>query len=203
TPQMPLLLQENFTVRLVELLRQGEIDCAIMALPLPEAGLVMQPLYDEPFVVAVPHDHPWAERESIDAQDLKQQTMLLLGSGHCFRDQVLEVCPELSRFSASSDGIQRTFEGSSLETIRHMVAAGIGVTVLPVTAVPEHPAVKSLLRYIPFTGTPPERRVVLAWRRSFPRLAAIEALAQAVYACELPKVQMLSEEAASQQSAAA
>ena len=203
TPQMPLLLQENFTVRLVELLRQGEIDCAIMALPLPEAGLVMQPLYDEPFVVAVPHEHPWADRDSIDAQDLKQQTMLLLGSGHCFRDQVLEVCPELSRFSASSDGIQRTFEGSSLETIRHMVAAGIGVTVLPVTAVPEHRDSKSLLRYIPFTGMPPERRVVLAWRRSFPRLAAIEALAQAVYACDLPNVKMLSEEAASQQSAAA
>lgn len=87
TPQMPLLLQENFTVRLVELLRQGEIDCAIMALPLPEAGLVMQPLYDEPFVVAVPQDHELAQRESIDAQDLKQQTMLLLGSGHCFRDR--------------------------------------------------------------------------------------------------------------------
>ena len=115
TPQMPLLLQENFTVRLVELLRQGEIDCAIMALPLPEAGLVMQPLYDEPFVVAVPNDHELAKQAAVDAQDLKQQTMLLLGSGHCFRDQVLEVCPELSRFSAASDGIQRTFEGSSLK----------------------------------------------------------------------------------------
>lgn len=199
TPQMPLLLQENFTVRLVELLRQGEIDCAIMALPLPEAGLVMQPLYDEPFVVAVPQDHELAQRESIDAQDLKQQTMLLLGSGHCFRDQALEVCPELSRFSAASDGIQRTFEGSSLETIRHMVAAGIGVTVLPVTAVPEQPPSNSLLRYLPFEGHVPERRVVLAWRRSFPRLAAIEALAQAVYECDLPGVRMLSDEAAAVQ----
>ena len=186
TPQMPLLLQ-------------GEIDCAIMALPLPEAGLVMQPLYDEPFVVAVPQDHELAQRVSIDAQDLKQQTMLLLGSGHCFRDQVLEVCPELSRFSAASDGIQRTFEGSSLETIRHMVAAGIGVTVLPVTAVPEQPPSNSLLRYLPFEGHVPERRVVLAWRRSFPRLAAIEALAQAVYECELPGVRMLSDEVAAVQ----
>lgn len=196
TPQMPLVLQENFTVRLVELLRQGEIDCAIMALPLPEAGLVTQPLYDEPFVVAVPHDHELASAKSIDAQDLKQQNMLLLGTGHCFRDQVLEVCPELSRFSAASDGIQRTFEGSSLETIRHMVAAGIGVTVLPVTAVPENPSPKGLLRYIPFSGIPPERRVVLAWRRSFPRMAAVEALAQAVYACGLPGVTMLAEETA-------
>lgn len=196
TPQMPLLLQENFTVRLVELLRQGEIDCAIMALPLPEAGLMTQALYDESFMVAVPQDHAWAERESIDAQELKQETMLLLGSGHCFRDQVLEVCPELSRFSASSDGIQRTFEGSSLETIRHMVAAGIGVTVLPVTAVPENASNKDLLRYIPFEGYAPERRVVLAWRRSFPRLAAIEALAATVYACGLPSVKMLESEQA-------
>ncbi|OZI74942.1 LysR substrate-binding domain-containing protein [Bordetella genomosp. 12] len=203
TPQMPLLLQENFTVRLVELLRQGEIDCAIMALPLPEAGLVTQPLYDEPFLVAVPHDHEWASRKSIDAQDLKQQTMLLLGSGHCFRDQVLEVCPELSRFSATSDGIQRTFEGSSLETIRHMVAAGIGVTVLPVTAVPEQPSGKSLLTYVPFEGQAPTRRVVLAWRRSFPRMSAVEALAQAVYACGLPGVTMLNDETARSQDEAA
>src|SRR5690606_16464537 len=94
TPQMPLLLQENFTVRLIELLRQGEIDCAIMALPLPEAGLVIRPLYDEPFMVAVPRNHAWANRKRIDARELKQETMLLLGSGHCFRDQVLEVCPE-------------------------------------------------------------------------------------------------------------
>ncbi|AZY49261.1 LysR substrate-binding domain-containing protein [Bordetella avium] len=199
TPQMPLLLQENFTVRLVELLRQGEIDCAIMALPLPEAGLVTQPLYDEPFLVAVPNDHEWAQRQSIDAQDLKQQTMLLLGSGHCFRDQVLEVCPELSRFAATSDGIQRTFEGSSLETIRHMVAAGIGVTVLPVTAVPEQATSKSLITYVPFEGAAPTRRVVLAWRRSFPRMAAVEALAQAVYACGLPGVTMLDDEAAQSQ----
>jgi LysR family hydrogen peroxide-inducible transcriptional activator len=199
TPQMPLLLQENFTLRLVELLRQGEIDCAIMALPLPEAGLVIQPLYDEPFLVAVPRDHPWAERKEIAAQDLKQQTMLLLGSGHCFRDQVLEVCPELSRFSAASDGIQRTFEGSSLETIRHMVAAGIGITVLPVTAVPEHPPSDSLLRYVPLEAPTPDRRVVLAWRRSFPRLAAIEALAQAVYASPLPGVRMLEGIAAAHQ----
>ncbi|MNT66953.1 Hydrogen peroxide-inducible protein activator [compost metagenome] len=123
----------------------------------------------------------------------------MLGSGHCFRDQVLEVCPELSRFSAASDGIQRTFEGSSLETIRHMVAAGIGVTVLPITAVPEHPPSNSLLRYLPFDGHVPERRVVLAWRRSFPRLAAIEALAQAVYECELTGVKMLADEVAAVQ----
>jgi len=193
TPQMPLILQENFTVKLIELLRQGEIDCAIMALPLPDAGLMTQPLYDEEFIVVIPAGHPWADRRSISAEDLKQQNMLLLGSGHCFRDQVLEVCPELSRFAASSEGIQRTFEGSSLETIRHMVAAGIGITVMPRTSVQKEERNNKLLRYIPFERPIPDRRVVLAWRKSFPRVAAIEALAQTVYACQLNDVHMLQQ----------
>ena len=191
TPQMPLLLQEYFTVRLLELLRQGEIDCAIMALPLPEAGLMLQPLYDEPFVVAVPRAHPWTSRMRVNSGELKNETMLLLGAGHCFRDQVLEVCPELSRFSASSDGIQRTFEGSSLETIRHMVASGIGITVLPATSVPAVPDERDLLRYIPFEAPIPDRRVVLAWRKSFPRTAAIDVLVAAVHDCHLNGATML------------
>ncbi len=191
TPQMPLVLQENFTVKLIELLRQGEIDCAILALPLPEAGLATRALYDEPFVVVIPASHPWANRKSVSAEDLKQQNMLLLGSGHCFRDQVLEVCPELSRFAAASEGIQRTFEGSSLETIRHMVAAGIGITVMPLTAVPESERNNTVLRYIKFDKPVPDRRVVLAWRKSYPRMVAIETLAQAVFACGLEGVQML------------
>jgi len=191
TPQMPLLLQENFTVHLLELLRQREIDCAILALPLPGSGLEVRPLYDEDFVVAVPRAHPWVSRAAIPATELKQQTMLLLGNGHCFRDQVLEVCPELSHFSAASDGIQRTFEGSSLETIRHMVAAGVGVTVLPQTALPSISGDADLLRYIPFEPPAPERRIALAWRKGFARLAAIDALAQAVAACTLPGARML------------
>src|SRR3546814_10163707 len=88
---MPLLLQENYTVRLLELLRQGEIDCAIVALPLPDTGFAIHPLYDEPFLVAVPKHHPWAGRKEIASSALKDETMLLLGSGHCFRDQVLEI----------------------------------------------------------------------------------------------------------------
>lgn len=193
TPQMPLLLQENFTLRLLELLRQGEIDCAIVALPLPESGLMVRPLYDESFVVAVPHQHPWATRKEIDPAELKTETMLLLGQGHCFRDQVLEVCPELSRFSASSEGIQRTFEGSSLETIRHMVAAGIGVTVLPTSALSMPGLENNLLTYIPFKKPVPDRRVVLIWRKSFPRLAAIDALTAAIRECALPGARYVPE----------
>jgi len=190
-PQMPLLLNENFTVKLLELLKNGEIDVAIVALPLPESGVLLQPVYDEQFVVAVPRSHPWAKRRAVAAEDLKKETMLLLGSGHCFRDQVLEVCPELSRFSTGAEGIQKTFEGSSLETIRHMVASGLGVTVLPMSSVPQKPPRDSLIAYLPFRKPVPDRRVVLAWRKSFTRAAAIEALRQAILKCPLHGVEKL------------
>lgn len=191
TPKMPLVLQENYTVRLLELLRQGELDAAIVALPLNESGFMVRELYDEPFVVAVPHGHAWSGRSHVDASELKNETMLLLGTGHCFRDQVLDVCPELSRFSASSEGIQRTFEGSSLETIRHMVATGIGVTILPATALNSTVQDNALLDYIPFKEPIPDRRIVLVWRKSFPRAAAIDALAEAILSCDLKNVNYL------------
>jgi LysR family transcriptional regulator, hydrogen peroxide-inducible genes activator len=201
TPQMPLMLQENFTVKLLEMLRTGEIDCAIVAEPFPDAGLAVAPLYDEPFLAAVPSSHPLAARKAVTAQELKSETMLLLGTGHCFRDHVLEVCPEFARFSSDAEGIRKSFEGSSLETIKHMVAAGMGVTLVPRLSVPrdalepkprrrkDDPA---FVRYIPFDGDPPSRRVVLAWRRSFTRYEAIAALRNAIYACELPGVHRLS-----------
>ena len=195
-PQMPLVLQENFTVKLLELLRQGELDAAIMALPLPDHGMLMQTLYDEPFVVAVPKSHPWAKRRDIPADDLKAETMLLLGSGHCFRDQVLEVCPEMARFSSPGNGMQRTFEGSSLETIRHMVASGIGVTVLPRASVRDMDDPNGLLSFVPFSNPAPSRRVVIVWRKSFTRRAAIEAVCNAVAQCDLPGVDMLALEKA-------
>jgi len=184
-PQMPLLLTENYTVRLLELVKNGEIDVAILALPLPESGLLMQPVYDEQFMVAVPRDHAWAKRNKrprngVASEDLKKETMLLLGAGHCFRDQVLGVCPELMRFSSEAEGIQKTFEGSSLETIRHMVASGIGITVLPKTSVPEKPPSNSLIEYLPFRNPVPDRRVVLVWRKTFTRLPAVEALRHAI-----------------------
>jgi LysR family hydrogen peroxide-inducible transcriptional activator len=195
-PQMPLVLQENFTVRLLEQLRQGELDAAIMALPLPEHGMAMQTLYDEPFVVAVPGQHPWASRDEIPAQDLKTETMLLLGNGHCFRDQVLEVCPEMARFSAPGNGMQRTFEGSSLETIRHMVASGIGLTVLPRASVADMKDPNGMLSFVPFMAPAPSRRVVIVWRKSFTRRTAIEAVCNAVAECDLAGVDMLGLEAA-------
>jgi LysR family transcriptional regulator, hydrogen peroxide-inducible genes activator len=209
TPQMPLMLQENFTVKLLEQLRTGEIDCAILAEPFPDANLAIAPLYDEPFMAAVPSTHALAARSSITAEELKQETMLLLGTGHCFRDHVLEVCPEFARFSSSAEGIRKSFEGSSLETIKHMVAAGMGITLVPRLGVPKEaleakksratkskntaaPESPSFIKFLPFEGHVPSRRVVLVWRRSFTRYEAIAALRNAVYACELPGVTRLS-----------
>ena len=191
-PEMPLIIEENFTHRLLEMLKSGAIDCAILALPFSEPGLMVQAMYDEPFMVAMPAGHVWEKQKSIAAADLKKETMLLLGSGHCLRDQVLQVCPELMRFSSSSaEGIQRTFEGSSLETIRHMVASGVGVTVLPVSAVSETPRKKDLIVYRPFSAPVPDRRVALVWRKSFTRMAAIATLRACILASSLHGVTML------------
>ena len=205
SPQMPLMLQENFTVKLLEMLRTGEIDCAILAEPFPDTGLAMAPLYDEPFMAAVPSTHPLAAQKSITAAELKSETMLLLGAGHCFRDHVLEVCPEFARFASNAEGIRKSFDGSSLETTQHMVAAGMGVTLFPRLSVPRDGLLtvsrrrksdENYIRYLPIReedgGPPPTRRVVLAWRRSFTRYEAIAALRNAIYACELPGVTRLS-----------
>jgi len=190
-PQMPLMLQENFTVKLLEMLRAGELDCAILAEPFADTNLAIAPLYDEPFQVAVPRTHHLASHVRIQAEELKRETMLLLGSGHCFRDHVLDVCPEYARFSSDAEGIRKSFEGSSLETIKHMVAAGMGVTVVPRLSVPTEP--HPHIAYVPFEEPVPSRRVVLAWRRSFTRYEAIAALRNAIYACSLPGVTRLSE----------
>ena len=109
SPQMPLMLQEQFTIKLLEMLRTGDLDCAILAEPFPDTGLAVAPLYDEPFVIAVPKNHPLAKRKTVSAEELKKETMLLLGTGHCFRDHVLEVCPEYARFSSDAEGIRKSF----------------------------------------------------------------------------------------------
>ena len=193
-PQMPLMLQENFTTRLLDMLRLGELDCAILAEPFPDTGLALAPLYDEPFLAAVPASHAFAKRKHITAEELKNETMLLLGTGHCFRDHVLEVCPEYARFASDAEGIRKSFEGSSLETIKYMVASGMGVTVVPQLSVPaQGPDMLPNIRYVKFSAPVPTRRVVLAWRRSFPRYEAIAALRNCIYACELPGVKRLSD----------
>ncbi|MDK2124548.1 LysR substrate-binding domain-containing protein [Parachitinimonas caeni] len=188
-PQMQLLLEENYTSRLAEMLKQGEIDVAVLSEPFREPGIVTQAVYDEPFVVAAPKGHPWEQANEVDTAMLSEENVLLLSSGNCFRDQVLQSCPELNREALPAGSLQRTLQGSSLTTIRHMVAGGIGVTVLPATSVTT--ADKHLLSLIPFAKPEPTRRVVLAWRRNFPRREAIEAIRQAIVNAEIPAVEMI------------
>jgi LysR family hydrogen peroxide-inducible transcriptional activator len=191
-PNAPLFLEENFTVRLLEILRQGALDCLVLAEPFTNSGLSQIDLYDEPFLVAVPKGHPWELRTSIPHRELKEQNTLLLGTGNCFRDHVLGVCPELNRFgSGATLGEQRSFEGSSLETIRQMVASGIGISVMPRTSVSDPKASDQLIRYIPFEDPIPTRRICLVWRKNFPRAAAMEELANVIRKCALPGVTYL------------
>jgi LysR family transcriptional regulator, hydrogen peroxide-inducible genes activator len=189
-PQMPLMIQENFTAKLLDMLRTGELDCAIMAEPFPDTGLAVAALYDEPFVAALPKTHPLASRKTISTDELKHESMLLLGTGHCFRDHVLEVCPEHARFVSEAEGIRKSFEGSSLETIKYMVASNMGVTVVPRLSVPKDP--DPHIQYVPLSPPAPTRRVVLVWRRTYTRYEAVAALRNLICACPLQGMQRLS-----------
>jgi LysR family hydrogen peroxide-inducible transcriptional activator len=185
-PGMQLMIQENFTHRLAEMLKQGEVDVILVALPFAEPGVSTRAVYDEPFLVAVPQGHALEKKKHISADELARESLLLLGSGHCFRDQVLDLCSNVQRTKRGA--LARTLEGGSLETIRQMVASGVGVTVLPATAVQPGESSGGLIRIRPFARPVPDRRVVLAWRKSFPRPEAVEALRQAILTCDLPQV---------------
>lgn len=187
-PDMPLVIEENFTAVLSERLKRGELDVILISLPFDEPGVLTRALYDETFAVLVPGGHPWAGRPSIEAEQLGREDVLLLGPGHCFRDQVLKVCPDCLK---SSGGLQRGLEGGSLETIRCMVASGVGITVLPCTAAAAERFAKPMVQVLPFTGAAPRRRVALAWRKSFPRLEAVDVVARAVRAADLECVTYL------------
>jgi LysR family hydrogen peroxide-inducible transcriptional activator len=175
-PQMPLDLEENLTGHLEAALKSGGIDAAIIALPFAPPGIVTEFLYEEPFQVVVPAGHEWAKRRTIRPDELAAEQPILLNVGHCFRDQVLDACPELNRAEAH---VTRT---SSLETVRNMVASGLGVSVLPRDAMtPRYHS--QLVVSVPFARPVPSRRVALAWRRSFPRPEAIKAILAAIATC--------------------
>jgi LysR family hydrogen peroxide-inducible transcriptional activator len=188
-PRMPLALHENYTHELAARLRGGDLDAIVLSLPFAEPGVATLALYDEPFRVVVPSTHAWARLPRVPPEQLAAENTLLLGAGNCFRDQVLQVAPGLNRSAAT--GMQKTLEGSSLETIRHMVASGAGITVLPATAAASSAAESRLLAVKPFAGPQPSRRIALAWRLSYPRTAAIEAVRQAILACPLEGVTKL------------
>jgi len=181
-PAMPLFLKEDFTANLIPALKAGELDVIVIALPFAEPGLVAQAVYQEPFRVVVPAGHPWVERSDIHPDELDGENLLLLGQGNCFRDQVLESCPRLS----GPDVLEHSLEGSSLETIRYMVASGAGVAVMPSTAADPLIEREPMVKVLPFSGKQASRTVGLVWRVTFPRPQAIDAVRAAVLSCQLP-----------------
>lgn len=187
-PQMPLVIQENFTDQLLASLKAGDLDVIIAALPLEEPGIVSLPIYEEPFRVMFPSDHAWKAQAKIHPEQLAEEKLLLLGTGNCFREQVLEACPACRTNSA----IQRTLQGSSLETIRHMVATGVGVTVLPSTAADDRLIQTPLVQIRPFESPEPFRTVALAWRVTYPRNKAIDVLRQAIAESQLPGIRKIN-----------
>ncbi|MFA6040892.1 MAG: LysR substrate-binding domain-containing protein [Methylophilus sp.] len=171
-PDMPLEVEENLTANLEVQLKNGVIDAAVIALPFDLSGIQVQTLYDEDFSVVVPTSHHWAGRSSIKPEELSDEKVLLLNSGHCFSNQVTQACPELSRKG-------EVLQGNSLETIRNMVASNLGITVLPVSATVARYQ-NPLVQVIPFAQPVPTRRIAIAWRKSFVRTQAIDNLIEAI-----------------------
>lgn len=186
-PEMPLYIEENFTHILRDKLRNGELDVIIIALPYQDADVLTKIAYEEPFCVLLPAEHPWTQRDSIDSSMLNDKSLLLLGEGHCFRDQVLEACPTTQ--TGNPENRYTTVEASSLETIRHMVASGLGVSVLPLSAVDNHCYAEGVIAVRPFTAPAPTRTVAIAWRATFPRPKAIDVLMDAIRQCDAAKAQ--------------
>lgn len=178
-PKLRLDIEENMTANLDQMLRAGLIDLAILALPYGAAGIDVMPLYDEEFKVIVPARHHWAKRRSVAPEALDGENLLLLNIGHCFRDQVLDACSEFSRPPAPGK------QGNSLETLRNMVATGIGISVLPATALTPK-FTQPRLKALDFTRPRPMRRIVAAYRQGYSRQAVVKALAGAVAGLDLP-----------------
>ncbi|MBQ0723797.1 MAG: hydrogen peroxide-inducible genes activator [Cycloclasticus sp.] len=180
-PEMSLFIEESYTAVLRRQLREGELDAIIVALPFNEPDVITRPLYDESFVVVMQKDHELSKLTHIKPEMLPGQSLLLLGEGHCFRDQVLEMCPALSNQKGNQIG--SVTQGSSLETLKYMVATGLGITVLPKSAVGNLDS--NLITTRPFTHPAPSRTVALAWRASFPRGKAIDLLLDTAGSCLL------------------
>ena len=175
-PRLELMLYEYQTDPMLEKLHSGEIDVGILALPVPMDGLESWELYKEPFTVAVPSTHRLAQRNSIRIEDLSHETLLLLEDGHCLRDQALDIC------SSTDVHEKQDFRATSLETLRQMVAAGVGITLLPELAGRGAYGNARGVAIKPFVRPVPTRTIGAVWRKSTTRREAIEALCRLIEA---------------------
>lgn len=185
-PKMPLMLEENYTHVLTEMLKRGELDAIVVAEPFHEPGVVTEPLYDEPFFVIVPRGHHFEELDAVTPQALAEEQVLLLTEGNCMRGNILDSCTELAAKQRIL-GLTNTLQGSSINTIRHMVASGLAISVLPATALTENDHL--LFSIIPFESNVPQRSIVLAYRRNFVRPKALYAIRQAILSSQLMGVE--------------
>ena len=185
-PDLTLIIEEDFTLNLAQQLKRGELDLIIISTPFEQPGATLEVLYQEPFTVMLPKNHRLSRKKLIRADDLIEDTLLLLKSGNCFRDQVMDVCPACKSDTFTRDKIQKTLEGSSIETIKQMVAAGSGVTILPSTAVREQDGLEPLVDYRPFAKPAPERDIALAWRDTWPRKQLIQLVSRIIRQCDIP-----------------
>jgi LysR family hydrogen peroxide-inducible transcriptional activator len=172
-PDLTLYIEESMTALLADFLKYGTVDAAVIALPFDVPGVETRALYDEAFHVVVPKGHPWAKRKSVSRDEVRGDDVLVLKAGNCFREQVLDACPDISHAEGS------LHQGHSIETIRCMVASGYGISVLPAGAL-SGPYLSEMVVSIPFKDPAPSRRVALAWRRGFPRPKVIDAIITAV-----------------------
>ena len=159
-PELELLLVEEKSDALLQRLREGKLDAILLALPLHDDQLHAEPLFEERFVFAAPKQHPLAGNDVLSMAQLSDETLLLLEDGHCLREQALDVC----RLSGAQE--KSGFRATSLETLRQMVAAGVGVTLLPALSVHEPIAQSPNIRLVPFRDPPPSRHIALVWRKS-------------------------------------
>jgi LysR family hydrogen peroxide-inducible transcriptional activator len=173
-PRLKLLLYEYQTVPLLERLRSGDLDLGILALPIPAEGLETAELYEEPFTLAMPASHRLAERDRVKVEDLAGESLLLLEDGHCLRDQALDVC---SRVPVRED---QDYRATSLETLRQMVAAGHGITLLPQLASEVSLGAARGMKIKPFSKPVPSRTIGAVWRKSSTRGAAIETIVASI-----------------------
>ena len=186
-PKVPLIIEENFTHVLADKLQSGDLDIVILSLPFAEPNIETLPIYEEPFKLIIPNQHPLAtQSEKLDLNKVKDETILLLGAGHCFRDQVVENYPNLMHLNYQSDRLHKTFEGSSLETIRYMVASGMGLSIFPCSSLSERDEGLFQIKSIEQADQTASRTVAMAWRKTFPRTAILELFQQALAKVEIP-----------------
>lgn len=181
-PKMHLLLEENYTSTLTPMLKNAELDAIIVAEPYEEKGIETTPLYDEPFYIIVPKGHSFEQMDYVDIKDLLNEKILLLTEGNCLRDQIIESCAKLAS-QQNIPNLLNTIQGSSINTVRNMVASGLAISILPSTSLTDND--HTLFSIIPFKSPAPTRRIILAYRKNYLKQKSIKIIEKSIKSSSL------------------